>query len=73
MHQYFEAAGVNTRPAQEGLLAKIGDEAITEEALAPILKKIPAGEKEKAKKRWIEYLVNRTVFSKEASLLNGQI
>lgn len=66
INQYYEQAGVNTRPAEPGVLFKIGDEAITEETLAPILAKFPEKDKEEGKARWIKYLKETKVFSKEA-------
>ena len=64
--KYYQAAKVNTHPTGEGVLAQIGDECITEEILAPILAKIPEEKREKAKVRWIDYLIETKVFSREA-------
>jgi len=66
INQYYETAGVNSNPAEPGVLLKIGDEAITEETLAPILAKLPEEDKEEGKQRWINYLKETKVFSKEA-------
>lgn len=65
---YYEQAKVNTRSAEEGVLAKIGDEVITEEALALILDRVSEkeNEKERVKKRWVSYFIETKVFSKEA-------
>jgi EpsD family peptidyl-prolyl cis-trans isomerase len=66
INQYYERAGVNTQPDEPGVLLKIGDEAITEETLAPILAKFPEKDREEGKARWIRYLKETKVFSKEA-------
>ncbi len=64
--RYYKAAGVNTHPSEPGVLARVGDEVLTEKTLAPILEKAPEKDKEKIKRRWIEYFVETSVFSKEA-------
>jgi parvulin-like peptidyl-prolyl isomerase len=66
INNYYDAAGVNTHPTEPGVLVTIGDERITEEAIAPILAKAPEKDREKLKLRWIEYFVETGVFSKEA-------
>lgn len=66
VHQYYQEAKVDTDPAEAGVLAKVGDEALTEEDLAPILAKAPEKEKEKLKRRWIRYFIETKVFSGEA-------
>ena len=66
INRYYEQAGVNTDPAEPGVLLKIGDEAITEETLAPILAKFPEKDKEEGKARWVKYLKETMVFSNEA-------
>ena len=66
IEKYYEAARVNTHPTEAGVLAKVGEEAFTEEELSPILASIPEDKKEKAKLRWIDYFIETTVFSKEA-------
>ncbi len=64
--QYYEKAGVDLDPSEEGVLARVGDEAITEEAFATELAKVSEKEKGKAKKQWISYLIDSKVFSNEA-------
>jgi peptidyl-prolyl cis-trans isomerase C len=66
VHQYYQEAKVDTDPAGAGVLARVGDEALTEADLAPILAKAPEKEKEKLKRRWIRYFVETKVFSREA-------
>ena len=70
--QYYEKAGVNSAPAEKGALARIGEETITEETLAPKLAEFSEKEKEKAKKRWIDYLIEKKVFSDEAEKVDLQ-
>ncbi|NVM20210.1 MAG: peptidyl-prolyl cis-trans isomerase [Desulfobacterales bacterium] len=65
IHQYYERAKVDKEPGQ-GVLVKVEDEALTEEALATILAKVPEKEKEKVKQSWIRYFIETKVFSKEA-------
>jgi len=65
IHQYYEKAGVERNPG-EGVLVKVGDEAFTEEDLAPILAKAKEKDKEKIKQRWIQYFIETTVFSGQA-------
>jgi foldase protein PrsA len=64
--KYYDGAQVNTHPTETGVLVKIGKELITEETLAPILAKVSEKNREKAKLRWIDYLIETKVFSKEA-------
>ena len=66
VQDYYKAAKVNRDPVEKGVLVKVGDEAFTEEALAPILAKVSEKEKEKVKERWIRYFIETRVFSKEA-------
>jgi len=63
---YYQEARVNTKPAEQGVLVKVGDEALTQEALSPILAKGSEKEKEKLRRRWVRYFVETTVFSEEA-------
>jgi peptidyl-prolyl cis-trans isomerase C len=64
VHEFYKAAKVDTNPAEQGVLVKIGEEAIPEDYLVPILGKVPTDEK--LRQRWITYLVETKVFSKEA-------
>ena len=64
--KYYEEAKVNKSPAEKGVLFKIGDEAFKEELIAPVLAKAPEKDKEKVRQRWIDYLMETTVFSREA-------
>lgn len=48
------------------MLFKIGDESFKEDLLAPVLTKAPEKDREKARKRWVDYLIETTVFSREA-------
>jgi parvulin-like peptidyl-prolyl isomerase len=68
--EYYEKAGVNRNPSQEGVLAVIGEKLITQEALAPKLAKVPNQNKEKIKRRWIDYLIEKRVFSDEAKRIH---
>jgi len=70
VNTYYAEAQVNTHPTEQGVLAKIGKEAIREETLAPILAKVSEREKEKVKERWISYLIETKVFSEEARRVN---
>jgi hypothetical protein len=65
-NHYYEKAEVNRAPGEEGVVARIGEEAITEETLAPKLAKVHEKRKEKARKRWVDYLIEKKVFSDEA-------
>lgn len=67
MEQYYKQAKVNKNPSEEGVLFKIGDEAFKEEILTPVLAKASDKEKEKVKQRWINYFIDTTVFSREAT------
>jgi peptidyl-prolyl cis-trans isomerase C len=64
--KYYAEAKVNKIPAEKGILFKIGDETFKEEIIASILSKAPDKEKEKVRQRWIDYLIEKTVFSREA-------
>jgi len=64
--KYYAEAKVNKIPAEKGILFKIGDETFKEEIIASILSKASDKEKEKVRQRWIDYLVETTVFSREA-------
>jgi parvulin-like peptidyl-prolyl isomerase len=71
IHDYYEKAGVDRNPG-EGILVKIGDEVFKEDAIAPILTKAKEEEKDKLRRRWIQYFVDTTVFSKEAEKVGLQ-
>jgi peptidyl-prolyl cis-trans isomerase C len=64
--KYYEEARVNKNPTEKGVLFKIGDETFKEEIIAPVLAEAPEKEKEKVRQRWIDNLIETTVFSKEA-------
>lgn len=66
IHEYYQEAKINRKPAAEGVLVTVGDEALTEEFLAPILARVSEKEKEKIKERWIRYFIETRVFSKES-------
>ena len=66
IHQYYKEAKVNTNPIEEGVLVKVGDDALTEESLAPILAKVLEKERGAIRRRWIDYFIEKEVFSKEA-------
>jgi len=66
IHQYYSEAKVNTSPSEDGVLAKVGDDALTEESLAPILARVSEKERERVRRRWINYFIEKEVFSKEA-------
>jgi peptidyl-prolyl cis-trans isomerase C len=65
VNQYYEKAGLERGP-EAGVLARIGKEVITEETLAPKLVGVPEKRKEEARRRWVDYLVEKRVFSDEA-------
>ena len=44
--RYYADAKVNTDPTEKGVLAKIGDELVMEETVAPVLAKLSGKEKE---------------------------
>jgi parvulin-like peptidyl-prolyl isomerase len=71
IHDYYAKAGVDRNPG-EGILVKIGDEVFKEDAIAPILAKAKQEEKDKLRRRWIQYFVDTTVFSKEAEKVGLQ-
>ena len=64
VHEFYEEAKVDLNPTEQGVLVKIGDEAIPEDYLVPILGKVPTDKK--LRQRWVQYLVETKVFSKEA-------
>jgi len=64
--KYYAEAKVNKIPAEKGILFKIGDETFKEELIESVLAKAPDKEKEKVRQRWIDYLIENTVFSREA-------
>ncbi len=71
IHDYYENANVDRTPG-EGILVKVGDEVFKEDAIAHILAKVKEKEKEKFRRRWIEYFIETTVFSKEAEKVGLQ-
>ena len=66
VHELYKEAGVDIHPTEEGLLAKVGDDALTEETLAPILAKASEDERQEVRRRWVSYFIDTTVFSNEA-------
>ncbi|MBW1775496.1 MAG: peptidyl-prolyl cis-trans isomerase [Deltaproteobacteria bacterium] len=64
--RYYEAAGVDRNPEEEGVLVKIGDKVIKEEAISSILAKAPKKERAKLREKWADYFVQTTVFHKLA-------
>jgi len=62
----YEDAGVEREPTEPGVIAVIGDERITEEGLNARLEKVSENQREKAKKRWVDYLIERKVFLDKA-------
>jgi len=66
LYQYYNEAKVNTNLSQEGVLVKVGDTALTEATLAPILAKVAEKDREAVGRRWIDYFIEIQVFSKEA-------
>jgi parvulin-like peptidyl-prolyl isomerase len=71
IHDYYDKAGVDRNPG-EGILVRIGDKVFKEDAIAPILAKAKEEEKDKFRRRWIQYFVDTTVFSKEAQKVGLQ-
>jgi peptidyl-prolyl cis-trans isomerase C len=63
---YYKEARVNREPSEKGVLFKIGDEVFKEEIIASILAKAPEKERENLRRRWVAYLIENTVFSREA-------
>jgi parvulin-like peptidyl-prolyl isomerase len=63
---YYKEAKIDRQPAEEGVLVKVGDEAFTEEDLAPMLAEVSEKNREKVKQRWIKFFVETKVFGKEA-------
>ncbi|MDY6836838.1 MAG: peptidyl-prolyl cis-trans isomerase [Thermodesulfobacteriota bacterium] len=66
IHQYYKEAKVKRNPTEAGVLAKVGDDALTGESLAPILAKVSEKERGAIRRRWIDYFIEKEVFSKEA-------
>ena len=66
VHKFYKQAGVDINPSEEGVLAKVGDDALTEETLAPILARVSEKEREEVRRRWINYFIEKKVFSNEA-------
>jgi peptidyl-prolyl cis-trans isomerase C len=64
IHKYYQEAKVDKKPSEPGVLVKIGEESIPESYLVPILGAVPVDDK--LRQRWIQYLVDTTVFSREA-------
>lgn len=65
MHEYYMKAKVDRDPG-DGILVKVGDKVFKEEAIEDILANVEEDEKEKYRRRWIQYFVDSTVFSAEA-------
>jgi peptidyl-prolyl cis-trans isomerase C len=63
---YYKEAKVDRQPAEEGVLVKVGDEAFTEEDVAPMLAEVSEKNREKVKQRWVKFFVETKVFAKEA-------
>jgi parvulin-like peptidyl-prolyl isomerase len=66
IHALYKEAGVDIHPSEEGVLARVGGDVLTEESLAPILKNASEDEQKEVRRRWVNYFVDTTVFSKEA-------
>ena len=64
--KYYEEAKVNKNPAERGVLFKMGEENFKEEIIAPVLAGVPDKEKEKVRQRSVDFLIETTVFSREA-------
>lgn len=71
IHDYYEKAKVDRNPGK-GLLVKVGDEVFKEDAIAHVMAKAKEEEKDKFRRRWIEYFVDTTVFSNEAEKVGLQ-
>jgi peptidyl-prolyl cis-trans isomerase C len=63
---YYEKAKLDRKPAEKDLLFKLGDESFKEELIEPILSKVPEKDRESVRTRWVNYLIETTVFSREA-------
>jgi EpsD family peptidyl-prolyl cis-trans isomerase len=66
IEKHYKDAKVDRKPAEKDVLFKIGDEAFKEELIESVLAKAPDKEKEKVRQRWVDYLLETTVFSREA-------
>jgi peptidyl-prolyl cis-trans isomerase C len=66
INEYYKEAKVDRHPSEKGLLLKIGDEAFREDAIPPSPASASESEKEKFVQRWVNYLLETTVFSREA-------
>jgi parvulin-like peptidyl-prolyl isomerase len=64
--KYYEEAKVNRNPHEKGVLFKIGEETFKEKIIAPALAGVPEKEKNKVRQRSVDYLIETTVFSREA-------
>jgi len=71
IHDYYEKAGVDRNPG-EGILVKVGEEVFREDAIAHVMANAKEDEKDKLRRRWIQYFVDTTVFSKEAEKVGLQ-
>jgi len=70
LQKYYEEAKVNFHPSEEHLLAKVGEEGINEEVIAPIMKMAKEKEKDRVRDKWVHYLVETDIFSREARKVN---
>ena len=68
--RFYAEAKVNANPAEKGVLAKVGDELVMEETVAPVLAKLSGKEKAMTLERWKNYLIETAVFSKEAKKIH---
>jgi peptidyl-prolyl cis-trans isomerase C len=66
IQKYYEEAKVNLHPSEEHLLAKVGEEGINEEVIAPVMKIAKESEKDTVRDKWIHYLVETNIFSRKA-------
>jgi peptidyl-prolyl cis-trans isomerase C len=66
MNEYYKEAKVDRKPSEKGVLLKIGDETFREDAIPPVPAGASESEKENFLQRWVNYLVDTTVFSREA-------
>jgi foldase protein PrsA len=70
INRYYEKADVKIHP-EEGVLVRVGDEALTEEFMATILAQATTkGKERKIKEKWIDYFIDTKVFAREARKVN---
>jgi parvulin-like peptidyl-prolyl isomerase len=64
--RYQADAGVDKAPANEDILAVVGDKAIPVDAIRDILAETSEKNKEKVRGRWVDYFIDLEVYSNEA-------